>query len=203
MQPDSKAVTIELVPLKDIALNPKNSNKHSEEQIDRLIKIIKYQGFREPGVISTRSGYLIAGEGRYLALKKMGAESMPCSMQDFEDEDQEMAFGISTNAIASWAELDLSMVNAQLPDLSPEFNLDVLGIFGFTLDVSERNGIAKDSISQGDTIERFLNNDLRYLQLNYNQQDFDSVVSGLDRLCEKYGVENHSDAVKRMVLENN
>lgn len=129
---------VELVPLDDVVLNPKNRNVHTDAQIDRLAKIITYQGFREPGIISNRSGFLVAGEGRYLALKKLGATHMPCTRQDFTDEDQEYAFGISTNAIAAWAELDLSAINVDLAQLDGmNFDLDLLGIKDFTVDPSE------------------------------------------------------------------
>lgn len=129
-----RATEIKLVPLADIQLNPKNRNRHPQEQIDRLVKLIKYQGFREPGVISNRSGVLIAGEGRYLAAKQLGLNAMPCIFQDFDSDEQEEAFGVSTNAIASWAELDMAAINAELPDLGPDFDIDMLGLKDFNLD---------------------------------------------------------------------
>lgn len=121
---------IELVPLKDIKLNPKNRNKHSPEQIAQFVKILKYQGNRNPGVISNRSGLLIAGEGRYLAMKEAGETHMPVMFQDFEDEEQEYLYGISDNAIASQAALDLAEIHVDLKDMGP-FDLDLLGLKDF------------------------------------------------------------------------
>lgn len=136
-----QAKEIVLVPLEEIRLNPSNYNKHSQEQIDRLAKIISYQGFREPGVISNRSGYLAAGEGRYLALKQMNATHMPCTKQDFEDDDQERAFGISTNAISAWAELDLSTINTDLALFDgATFDVDLLGIKDFEIEPADKYG---------------------------------------------------------------
>jgi ParB-like chromosome segregation protein Spo0J len=123
---------IEFVPIGNIQPNKKNRNLHSEEQIDRLCQIIKYQGFRTPLIVSNRSGLLVAGHGRLLAAKKLGIETLPVLYQDFEDEDQEYAAQISDNAIASWAELDLAAINADIPNLGP-FDIDLLGINGFTL----------------------------------------------------------------------
>lgn len=54
-----------MVSIKDIKLNPKNRNKHPQDQIDRLVEIIKYQGFRRPVTISNRSGLLSCGEGQH------------------------------------------------------------------------------------------------------------------------------------------
>lgn len=129
---------IKLVPLDEIKLNPENRNTHRKEQIDQLAAIIKYQGFREPGVISNRSGILIAGEGRYLAAKKLKLEFMPCIYQDFESVEQEYAYGISTNAIASWSELNLSQINIDIGMLGPEFDINLLGIEGFEIEVADK-----------------------------------------------------------------
>lgn len=117
--------------------HPKNRNKHSEEQVDRLAEIIKYQGWRHPLIISERSKYLVAGHGRLLAAKKLGLRTVPVHYQSFESDEQEYAFLVSDNAIASWAELDLKGINVDLADLGPDFDIDLLGIKDFVLDTSD------------------------------------------------------------------
>lgn len=135
----NKAEKIVLVPIGDIKLNPKNRNKHSAEQIKRLAKIISFQGFREPGTISNLSGFLVAGEGRYLAAKELALPSLPCIFQNFDDEDQEYAYGVSTNAISAWAELDLSTINADLSELDGmSFDIDLLGLKDFELEPADK-----------------------------------------------------------------
>ncbi len=125
-----------MVQMDAIVLNPKNRNKHPQEQIDRLAEIIKYQGFRNPVTISNRSGYLSAGEGRYLAAKQLGMTQIPAVRQDFDSEEQEYAYGVADNAIQSWSDLDLSHINLDVPDLGPDFDINMLGIKGFEIDVS-------------------------------------------------------------------
>lgn len=98
------------------------------------MKLIEYQGFRQPIIVSNRSGLVVAGHGRLEAAKKLGLAEVPVAFQDFEDDEQEYAFGISDNAIASWAELDLSGINMDLPDFGPDLNLDNLGIKDFVLE---------------------------------------------------------------------
>ncbi len=132
------AKEIQLVPLKDIKLNPKNRNKHPKEQIDRLVEIMKYQGFRRPGTISNQTGLLVCGEGRYLAAKAMGLKSMPVMYQDYESEEQEYADGIADNAIDKWADLDLAGINLDITDLGPELNLEMLGLANFVLEPTEK-----------------------------------------------------------------
>jgi|SRR5271157_3530900 len=125
-------------PINSLKPHPKNPNKHSPEQIDRLAKIIEYQGWRHPIVVSKQSGFIVAGHGRLLAAKKLGLSEVPVHYQDFANEDQEYAFVVSDNAIASWAELDLANINVELVGLGPDFDIDMLGISNFTIDISEK-----------------------------------------------------------------
>jgi len=128
-----KTKDIVFVPLSEIKLNPKNRNKHDERQIEQFVKILRANGFRNPGIISKQSGLLVAGEGRYLALKKIGATNMPVMYQDFESPEQEYQVGISDNAIAAQAFLDLSTIHVDIQDMGP-FDLDLLGIKNFQLE---------------------------------------------------------------------
>lgn len=133
-----EAKDIKLVKIKELKPNPKNRNKHPEEQIERLADIIKYQGFRQPIVVSNRTGLVVAGHGRLEAAKRLNLDSVPVVFQDFDSEEQEYSFGVSDNAIASWAELDLSGINTDLPELGPDFDIDMLGLKDFVLEPAEK-----------------------------------------------------------------
>lgn len=124
---------IKMVAVEEIYPNMTNRNLHSEEQIERLAEIIKYQGFRSPLIISNRSGFLVSGHGRLLAAKKLGLTELPCIFQDFDDDDQEYAAGISENAVASWSELDMASIHLDLPDVTLP-NIDLLGIKNFSFE---------------------------------------------------------------------
>lgn len=134
-----KSKEISEVEIESLIYNPKNNNIHPKEQIDRLAKLIKYQGFRNPIVVSRRTGFVVSGHGRIDAAKQLGMKTVPVMYQDFENEAQEYAYLTSDNAIASWSELDLSMVNSEMIDFGPDFDLDLLGLKNFTLDPSEMN----------------------------------------------------------------
>lgn len=133
-----KSKDIQMVAIKDIKMHPKNPNKHSDDQIKRLCEIIKYQGFRSPLIVSTRSGFLISGHGRLLAANKLNLISVPVMYQDYESEDQEYASLVSENSIASWAELDLSFINTDVGDLGPDFDIDLLGIKDFVIEPADK-----------------------------------------------------------------
>lgn len=175
-----RGVEIELVSLNQIKLNPVNRNKHSKEQIDQLCKIIKYQGFRTPGTISNRSGLLIAGEGRYLAAKKLKMTHMPIMRQDFDDEEQEYAHGIADNALQMQAELDMSAINADLANLGPDFDLDNLGFKDFVLDVSEKESaeaLNPDSITTEFIVAVYCGNE-------HEQEKFFSEMNSRGLMCK-------------------
>lgn len=133
-----KSKEIKIVKIKDLKLNPRNRNKHPKEQIERLQKLIEYQGFRNPVIVSNQSGMVVVGHGRLAAAKKMGLKEVPVIYQDFESPDQEHAYLISDNAIASWSELDLSSINTDIQDMGPDFDIDLLGIKNFTIDVADK-----------------------------------------------------------------
>lgn len=128
---------IEMVAIEDVRPNNRNRNKHPEAQIERLIKIIKHQGFRQPLIVSNQSGLLVAGHGRLIAAKRLGMTEVPVVFQDFESEEQEYQAQVSDNAIASWAELDLAGINADIPELGP-FDIDLLGIENFAVEIADK-----------------------------------------------------------------
>ena len=127
-----------LVSTSELAPHPKNRNKHPDEQIERLAKVLKYQGWRYPVKVSKLSGFITSGHGRLLAARLNGWKEVPVNFQDYESEEQEYADVQADNAIASWAELDLAGINSDIGDLGPDFDIDLLGIEDFTLEIAEK-----------------------------------------------------------------
>ena len=138
-----------LVPISELKPHPKNRNKHPKEQIERLAKVLDYQGVRYPAKVSNLSGCITSGHGRIEAAKLNGWTEFPVNFQDYDDEAQEYADVQADNAIASWAELDLSGINADLSDLGPDFDIDLLGIKNFELDVADKEpGCDEDEVPE-------------------------------------------------------
>lgn len=132
---------IQWISCDELKPHPKNPNKHSKDQIKRLAEILRYQGFRSPIQVSNRSGFIIVGHGRLEAAKEMGLTKVPVSYQDFTDDEQEYAHMVADNAIADWAELDLKSIGADIGDLSPDFNIDLLGIKDFEIEPADKIGL--------------------------------------------------------------
>ncbi len=128
-----------LVAVNKLKPHPKNRNKHPDEQITRLAEILEYQGWRYPIKVSKRSGFITSGHGRLEAAKKLGLKEVPVNFQEYDSEEQEYADLTADNAIALWAEIDFAAINADLPDLGPELNIDMLGIKDFILEPADKN----------------------------------------------------------------
>lgn len=128
----------QLVPVKELKAHPKNRNEHPKDQLERLAKILEYQGWRYPIKVSKLSGFITSGHGRLAAAKLLKLKEVPVSFQDYADEAQEYADLQADNAIASWSELDLSAINADIGDLGPDFDIDLLGIKDFVIEPAEK-----------------------------------------------------------------
>jgi hypothetical protein len=126
-----------MVPVSELKPNPRNRNKHPDDQIARLAKILAYQGWRYPVKVSKRSGFITSGHGRLEAARANGWKEVPVNFQDYESDEQEYADVQADNSIALWAELDLSGINADLGDLGPDFDIELLGVKNFELVIGD------------------------------------------------------------------
>lgn len=151
--PQIKSESIKMVPIKELKPWPKNRNKHSKEQIERLTELIQYQGFRNPVVVCNQNGFVVAGHGRLMAAKKLKMKEVPTIYQDFDSDEQIYAYMVSDNAIASWAELDLSGINTDIIDLGPELDINLLGIKNFEIDIYDREEPMGDPDAIPDKVE--------------------------------------------------
>jgi hypothetical protein len=123
---------LKLVDPKTLKKDPKNRNKHSPEQIERLCKLFQKFGMRWPILVSERTGVIKAGEGRLLAALKLKMPQVLVSYQDFDSDETEWAFGISDNAIQAWSDLDIQGIVEDIGALEEDFeDLDLLGIESF------------------------------------------------------------------------
>ncbi len=135
-----RATDLEMVDVNSLTPHPKNMHDHPPEQIDRLCKIIDYQGFRTPLTVQKGTNLIVCGHGRLIAAKKLGYSEVPVTYQEFESEEQLYAHMVADNAIGkdTWATLDLSKINFELENLGPDLDIDVLGLKDFVLEPAEK-----------------------------------------------------------------
>jgi len=136
----------EMVDISELKPHPKNPQKHSEEQVERLAKLFSYQGIRHPIVVSTLTNRIVAGHGRLEAAQLLGMEKFPVSWQEFNDEDHEYSFMVSDNAIQqTFAEMDLGKINVDIQEMDGiNFDIDLLGIKDFVIEPMDKFEIPKE-----------------------------------------------------------
>ena len=136
-----------LVEVSKLKAYKKNRNQHTTAQVERLGKILNYQGLRAPVVVvssvgGVEDGKTIAkGHCTVEAIKFNGWGQVPVVFQDFEDEEQLYAYVQSDNAIANWSELDIAGINADIGELGPDLDIDLLGLENFFIDASEKSTV--------------------------------------------------------------
>lgn len=121
-----------MVPISEIKEHPKNANQHGREQIEILANAIKSTGWRTPIGVSSRSGYIIRGHGRFAAAKALGLTEVPVDFQEYESEAQELADLLADNKIADLSEIDYEGVSGILKAL-PEDQLCFTGFRDFEI----------------------------------------------------------------------
>jgi len=124
----------EMVETEKLVPNPRNPNRHPESQIKLLAKIIGAQGFRNPIVVSKRSGFIIKGHGRLDAAKLLGMATVPVDFQDYENEAAEFADMVADNRISELAEADKDSLKELLKELDGKIDLDLTGFDEDSLD---------------------------------------------------------------------
>ena len=108
-----------MVDITELVENPRNPNKHPEEQLKILAKVIKQNGWRAPITVSKLSGFIVKGHGRLQAAKLLGCEKVPVDYQEYENESLEYADLMADNRIAELSEID----NKKLLELFHEFDV--------------------------------------------------------------------------------
>lgn len=117
----------EVVDIDSLVPNPRNPNRHSDEQLRLLAKIMAHQGWRNPIVVSARSGFVVKGHGRLAAARLNRWEHVPIDRQAYADEATEWADMVADNRIAELAELDADDTLALMAELGEDFDRELLG----------------------------------------------------------------------------
>ena len=126
---------VKMVDVTDLKPNPRNPNQHGDIQVALLAKNIRALGWRHPIIVSTRSGFIVAGHARLAAANMLGCSTVPVDHQDFDTDADEMAYLIADNRIAELAEIDNAMIKDLLQELDTgEIDTDLTG---FTPDALE------------------------------------------------------------------
>lgn len=122
---------IQVVSIDKIKPYPKNTKKHPQTQIDKLVKQLA-QGFDQPIVVD-KNFVIIKGHARHLAALQMELKDVPIIMRDDLTDKQVKAIRIADNKIAE-SEWELDILTQELNDLIDDVNLLDLGFSQVELD---------------------------------------------------------------------
>jgi DNA modification methylase len=115
-------------PVGNLKPHPRNPNRHSDEQVELLARIIKAQGWRKPITVSKRSGFITSGHARLMAAKKMLVTHVPVDYQEYVNEEVELADLLADNRIAELADIDGDAVGSMMQELmKSSLDLDLTG----------------------------------------------------------------------------
>lgn len=181
--------------------NPRNPNKHPDEQIKLLAKIMKHQGWRSPIVVSKRSGFITKGHGRLLAARLNGWDKAPVDTQEYKNEADEYADMVADNKIAELAETDMAMVGEIVLGLGNEIDLELLGIPDFKVEEIDLPELASGDKPEFQQMTFTLHDDqaeqVRYaIELSKSMGAFidtpneNSNGNALARICETFVTQN-------------
>jgi len=154
--PEVKCAYDEMVPVKDLNMNPRNPNSHTTHQIKALANIIAEQGWRLPITVSNNSGFIVRGHARLMAAKMLQSEKVPVDYQDYKSDAEEWADLVADNHIAELAEMNNELLISLLKDIDTSgINLELTGFRLEEIDELINNkGLLKESRDPGAKIEQ-------------------------------------------------
>lgn len=121
---------IELWKTEQLVLLERNPRTHSDEQIDQIAASMREFGFLWPIIVNGETRQIVAGNGRYLAARRLGLKLVPVVEERHLTDAQRRAFIIADNKIALNAGWSNELLAEELPALE-ELGFD-LGITGFS-----------------------------------------------------------------------
>lgn len=119
---------IEKVSIEDIKVYPNNAKIHTAEQIEEIKKSIQEFGNNDPIAID-ENGFIIEGEGRYLAQKEMGIKELEVIKLTHLNEEQKVAYMLIHNKLTMNTDFDMDLLEEELAKISnidmSEFEFDI------------------------------------------------------------------------------
>lgn len=121
-----KALQIELWPVSDLIPYDKNAKKHSQDQVEKLARLIRENGWTQPIVVD-KDGVIIAGHGRRLASLHLGLDKVPVVCRRDLTKAEADALRLADNRVSS-TDYDTALLQEELARLGAlEFDLTGLG----------------------------------------------------------------------------
>lgn len=124
-----KQLQVTIVPIDSIKPYSRNIKKHTDFDIDILVKSIEAYGFVNPILVQRKTNEIIAGHGRLLAAQKQGLKEVPVIFLELSDIEAR-GLRIADNKTTENAEWDFPNLADEVADLTAfnDFDLSALGM---------------------------------------------------------------------------
>ena len=180
-------------------LIPYHNNPRKNQAIDKVASSIKEYGFQQPIVVD-KDMVVIVGHTRLLGAKKLGLKEVPIVVADL-GEAKAKAYRLADNRVNEDSMWDNNLLQNELNQLLDfEIDLNLTGFSNEELDsiFSKEEIEITDPISELDDENRSLN-DVKMIQLFYDPESEQNFREIIDRVKNKYSLDNISDAVLKCV----
>tara|TARA_B100001123_G_C15308018_1_gene1023367 strand:+ start:396 stop:956 length:561 start_codon:yes stop_codon:yes gene_type:complete len=171
-------------------IQPWEKNPRKDHAVKQIQASMEAFGYLNPILVQASSNRIVAGHGRYQALKETGVERVPVISLDIPDEKADM-YTLADNKIAELSNWDFT----QMADLLLEFdaqNFDV-NLLGFTDDEIE----AIMNVTPSGEVEGSQELDFRIIIECENETDQREVFEKLTGLGLKAQIKNIKSKPKK------
>ena len=118
---------IEKISIDKIKMYENNAKEHPNWQIEKLSETIKKIGYRSP-IIVDENNMILAGHGRYMALKKLGYSDVQVVRHTDLTEEDKKAYMIADNQYTLNTGFNMEILKQEIEELeSVDFNTSLLG----------------------------------------------------------------------------
>jgi len=139
---------VKRVPLHALHVDPSNARIHPDVNIDAIVGSLRRFGQAEPLVVQSGTGRIVAGNGRYVAMKRLGWTE--CDVVEIAvDDATATALAIALNRTAALAEWDEPNLARLLESLRDDGALEGVGFSEEDLD-SLLDEIARGELGEDD-----------------------------------------------------
>lgn len=189
MEKKLSSVAVHHVPITEIMPNPKNPRKISEERIQELCKSMKdlpeMINFRFI-VVERKTGFILGGNQRWLAARKLGWDTVPVAYADELTREQREEFIIRDNIdVGEWDE-DV------LFEKFSDFPLVDWGLVKQLPDAEERE---QDAADLGAAKETYDNAEVKQIVVYFDSRTHEKVTDALEEIKEENYFKDNAEAL--------